>query len=492
MFESAEVGSKVDKKAYAARVPALREQLLATQRRLAVAPLSVVVVVGGVEGAGKGEIVNLLLEWMDARGIETHSLWALTDEEKARPPMWRFWRILPPKGHLGIFLGSWYTQPIIDRVLGRTRQLELDVALDRMLDFERMLANENTLVVKLWLHIGEKTQKRRLEKLESDPDQSWRVTKLDWQFFKHYKRFARVSEHALRRTSTGETPWHVIEATDWRHRDLTAGTVLLEALKQRLDKIDATPPPKLEPDLPTPKTVSILRALDLSHKLEDRTADRRLLKHMGEISRHSRLLAEAKRSLLLVFEGPDAGGKGGAIRRVIRAIDARLYQVVPISAPTDEELARPYLWRFWRHLPSHGRVAIFDRSWYGRVLVERIEGLCPEEDWRRAYAEINAFEQQLCEAGTIVLKFWLWISPEEQLRRFKDRQATAYKQYKITEDDWRNRKKWDAYEAAACDMIEKTSSEDAPWVPVEADDKNWARVKVLETVAGTLRKELDR
>jgi polyphosphate kinase 2 (PPK2 family) len=211
---------------------------------------------------------------------------------------------------------------------------------------------------------------------------------------------------------------------------------------------------------------------------------------MGEIARLSRKLAGAGRSMVLVFEGPDAAGKGGAIRRVTRGLDARHYQVVPISAPTDEERARPYLWRFWRHVPACGRVTIFDRSWYGRVLVERVEGFAPVEDWQRAYSEINEFERQLTDAGVIVLKFWLWISPEEQLRRFQDRRATAYKQYKLTEDDWRNRKKWDAYEAAACDMIERTSSATAPWVPVEADNKNWARVKVLETVAARLAKDL--
>jgi len=492
MFESAEIGSKVDKKTYSERVPELRANLLAEQRRLATAPLSVVVLIGGLEGAGKGEVVNLMLEWMDARGIETHAISSATDEERARPSMWRFWRMLPARGHLGVLLGSWYTRPIIDRVFGRSSQTEFDIELDRMLDLERMLAKENMLLIKLWLHIGEKTQGKRLEKLEKDPQQRWRVTKLDWRYFKNYKKFRRVSEHALQRTSIGESPWHVIEAADVRHRNLAAASIVLESLRARLDQIEAEPPSRPEPDLPEPKPVNILRSLDLTHKLDDATADRRLLKYQADVARLSRRLANAERSLVLVFEGPDAAGKGGAIRRVTRAVDARGFQVVPISAPTDEESARPYLWRFWRHIPGHGRVTIFDRSWYGRVLVERVEGFASDEDWRRAYAEINSFEQQLTGFGIIVIKFWLWISPEEQHRRFQDRQATPYKQYKITEDDWRNRKKWDAYEAAACEMIERTSSEASPWVMVEADDKNWARVKVLGTVARTLAKELDR
>jgi polyphosphate:AMP phosphotransferase len=491
MFEAAEVGSEVDKDTYKAREPELREQLLAVQRRLAKAPLSVVVLIAGVEGAGKGEFANLLLEWMDSRGIETHAIWMPTDEEEAHPPMWRYWRMLPARGHLGIFLGSWYTRPVVDRVLHRGKEADFDAALDRINELERMLTSENTLVVKLWFHLSEKAQKKRLEKLEGDPEQSWRVTKLDWRFSRHYKRFRRASERAVEKTSSGEAPWHVIDAADWRHRNLAAVEVVLDALTSRLDGIEAAPEPALAPDLSEPSESNILRSLDLSRKLDDDTADRKILKHQGEIARWSRKLASRERSLVLVFEGPDAGGKGGAIRRVTRALDARIYQALPISAPTDEESARPYLWRFWRHVPARGRVTIFDRSWYGRVLVERVVGFCPEADWKRAYSEINAFERQLTDFGVIVIKFWLWISPEEQLRRFKDRRATPYKQYKLTEDDWRNRKKWDAYEAAACDMIARTSSEAAPWVPVEGNDKNWARVKVLSTVAERLEKELD-
>ncbi len=491
MFETVEVGSEVDKETYKAREPELREQLLAVQRRLANAPLSVVVLVSGVEGAGKGEFANLLLEWMDARGIETHAVWKPTDEEESHPPMWRYWRMLPAKGHLGIFLGSWYTRPILERVLGRAKDADFDAALVRINDLERMLTSEDTLVVKLWFHLSEKAQKKRLEKLESDPEESWRVTELDWRFFKHYKRFRRAGERAIEKTSTGEAPWHLIDAGDARHRSLAAVEAVLGAMRERLDRIDAAAEPRLAPDLSEPKEANILRSLDLTKSLDDDTADKLLLEHMGKVARKARKLAEQKRSLVLVFEGPDAGGKGGAIRRVTRALDARFYQVVPVSAPTDEERARPYLWRFWRQVPSRGRVTIFDRSWYGRVLVERVEGFCPEADWRRAYSEINSFERQLTDFGVIVLKFWLWISPEEQLRRFKDRQATAYKQYKLTEDDWRNRKKWDAYEAAACEMIERTSSEAAPWIPVEGVDKNWARVKVLEAVADRLSAELD-
>jgi polyphosphate kinase 2 (PPK2 family) len=192
-----------------------------------------------------------------------------------------------------------------------------------------------------------------------------------------------------------------------------------------------------------------------------------------------------------LVEGPDAAGKGGVIRRITQSMDARLYRLMSVAAPTDEERARPYLWRFWRALPRVGRSTIYDRSWYGRVLVERVEGFAAAEEWRRAYGEINAFEEQLAGAGTIIRKFWIALSADEQLKRFKDRQVTPYKQYKITEEDWRNRAKWGAYEAAACDMIERTSTEHAPWVLVEGNDKLWARVKVMKTVVEALEKELN-
>jgi polyphosphate kinase 2 (PPK2 family) len=172
------------------------------------------------------------------------------------------------------------------------------------------------------------------------------------------------------------------------------------------------------------------------------------------------------------------------------ALDARQYRIMPIAAPTQEELAQPYLWRFWRNAPKKGRVAIFDRSWYGRVLVERVEGFCTEADWLRAYTEINDFEHELMADGAIILKFWLQISEDEQLRRFQEREATSFKRYKITDEDWRNREKWDAYHDAVCDMVERTSTGLIPWTLVEANDKPFARVKVLETVCDRLEQVL--
>jgi polyphosphate:AMP phosphotransferase len=491
MFESAEIGVSVDKATFKREAPKVREALLAAQRELAGADLAVVIHVGGVEGAGKSETVNLLLEWMDARGIQTHAVGPPSDEERERPPMWRFWRLLPPKGRIGILLGSWYTEPIIERVFGRLKRADFDESLDRIVEFEKMLADEGVLLLKFWMHLSKQLQKKRLRSLEADPKTSWRVSRLDWKFFKRYDDFRAVSEQALRKTSTAWSPWHIVEAADERHRSLAVTRTIVEELGRALAALKDRPArPSEKPPLPKPAEMNIIRKLDLGLKVSEKEYDRQLVLLQGEVNRATRRLYEERRSLILVFEGPDAAGKGGAIRRLTSAMDARLYQVISVAAPTDEERARPYLWRFWRALPRLGRVTIYDRSWYGRVLVERVEGFCAPQDWQRAYAEINAFESQLAEFATIVVKFWLALSADEQLRRFKDRQTTPYKQYKITEEDWRNRAKWDAYEAAACDMIERTSTDAAPWVLVEANDKNHARIKVLRTVARTLKKAL--
>ncbi len=487
MFETAEIGNEVDKATYEKQAPELRAKLLAAQRKLAAADFSVVVLVSGVEGAGKSEVINTLHEWMDARGIRTYAFGAPSDEEAARPEEWRFWRALPAKGHMAVMFGSWYTEPIVRRAFekdGKQSEAVFDQRLERIVELERMLAAEGVALLKLWLHVSKKVQKKRLHKLASDPLTAWRVHKRDFKFAKRYDEFRKVSEHALQRTSTGEAPWTIVEGTDERYRTLAVARALLQLIEERLAR--PKPGPREKPALPKPKAKNLLRALDLTKKLDHKLYEKQMLKQQGRIAGAARKLGKAGRSAVFVFEGQDAAGKGGAIRRVTSALDARFYEVNAVAAPTDEERARPYLWRFWRNLPRKGHVGIFDRSWYGRVLVERVEGFCAPEDWRRAFAEINSFESQLVEAGAVVRKLWLQISQEEQLARFKSRENTPYKQYKITEEDWRNRAKWDAYEAAACEMFEKTSSDEAPWVLVEGNDKDWARIKVLKTVADAL------
>lgn len=490
MFESAQLGRKVDRKTFAEREPVLREALLDAQLRLATAGFSVVVVVAGAEGAGKGETVNLLLNWLDARGVETHALGAPAGEELERPEYFRFWRRLPGKGRIGIFFGSWYTRPITQHSLGELTEAGMEDSLRRIVDFEQMLEDEGVLLVKLWLHVTKDQQKRRFKSLASNPDTAWRVTRLDWRFHKTYRQFVDSASRAIRRTNSGPSPWHIVEAWDARYRHLTAAELLLTAIEGRLAA--ETSSPAAPAPTPVPAALNVISCLDLTVKVPEPTYRKELLERQMSVGRLARELRDRKRSAVLVFEGSDAAGKGGSIRRVTQALDARFYQVVQVAAPTDEELARPYLWRFWRNLPGWGHLTIFDRSWYGRVLVERLEGLCSPTDWQRAYSEINAFEEQLVSSGSLVLKFWLTTSKDEQLRRFQEREAMGFKRYKITDEDWRNREKWDAYEAAACDMVERTSSELAPWTLVEAEDKYFARLKVLRTVEQGLNAALKR
>ncbi|MBE0611660.1 MAG: polyphosphate:AMP phosphotransferase [Dehalococcoidia bacterium] len=491
MFESAQLGRKVDRETFAQREPELREALLDAQFRLASAGFSVVIVVAGAEGAGKGETVNLLLNWLDARGIETHALGAPSEEEMERPEYYRFWRRLPGKGRIGIFFGSWYTRPISQHSLGNLDEAGLEDGLRRIVDFERMLEDEGVLLVKFWLHVTKDQQAKRFKALAKNPDTAWRVTKMDWRFHKTYDQFVNSASRAIRRTSSGQSPWHIIEAWDARYRHLTVAETLLAAIEQRL-AAQTTPEASATPPIPAPIVPNVISSLDLSRSVPDVDYRKEVVQRQLAIGRMARDLQDRKRSAVLVFEGSDAAGKGGTIRRVTQALDARFYQVVQIAAPSDEERARPYLWRFWRNLPRWGHFTIFDRSWYGRVLVERLEGLCPPADWQRAYGEINAFEEQLVLSGSTVLKFWLTTSKDEQLRRFQEREAMGFKRYKITEEDWRNREKWDAYEAAACDMVERTSSELAPWTLVEAEDKYYARLKVLRTVEEGLARALDK
>jgi polyphosphate:AMP phosphotransferase len=493
MFEAAELGQKTDKETYLQEAPRIRAALVEAQRELAETDCSLIVIVTGVSGAGKSEIVNLLLEWMDARGIHTHAMRRPTDEELQRPPMWRFWRELPPRGRIGIFFGAWYADPMLDCALGRTSHPELDLALDPILKFERMLHREGVLLVKFWLHLSQVAQKKRLKELDADPSQRWRVMKRDWKLFQHYDAYRRVGEHLLRRTGTGEAPWTIVEGADRRYRNLTVARTLLDALRLRLAqaKSDRAATDRTPLHL-VPPVVNVISRLDMSLNLDPGPYKTELGLEQGELGLLSRRLRKKRRSLILVFEGPDAAGKGGAIRRLTVAIDSRDYQVISVGAPTDEERAHPYLWRFWRHLPREGHVTIYDRSWYGRVLVERVEGFARADQWQRAYEEINEFEEELTGFGIIVLKFWLAITPDEQLRRFQDRQLTAHKQYKLTEEDWRNRDRWDSYVAAACDMIEKTGTEAAPWVLVEANNKEWARVKVTKTVVEHVKNALGR
>ncbi|MBK8114640.1 MAG: polyphosphate:AMP phosphotransferase [Candidatus Accumulibacter sp.] len=491
MFESAELGHKVDKETFRVEEPKLRAALLETQEQLREnGSFPVIILISGVDGSGKGETINILYEWMDPRYLSTHAFYAPTAEERARPSMWRYWRALPPKGRVGIFSGSWYSHPIAERISNSLSRSDFDQRMDQLNRFEAMLVNEGALVLKFWIHLSKDAQRERLKSIEANPLTRWRVTKASWDRLKTYDKLQEVAGHLLRTTNTPWAPWIIVEGTDDRYRSLTVGRTILDSLQRRLAEKREQNSPVAPPLSPRVDSLDVLSSLDMSQSLNKKAYETELATWQGRLAELMRHPEFKKRALILAFEGSDAAGKGGAIRRVMSAMDARQYQIIPIAAPTEEERAQPYLWRFWRHMPRLGRVAIFDRTWFGRVLVERVEGFCSEADWLRAYSEINDFEHDIWRAGGIVIKFWLQISDEEQLKRFEERAQIEHKRFKITEEDWRNREKAGAYHTAVCDMVDRTSSGTAPWTIVESNDKLFARIKVLRTICERLEKEL--
>jgi polyphosphate kinase 2 (PPK2 family) len=515
MFSTAELGQKIPKSEYNQREPLLRQALLEVQTDLrACSRFPVIVLFAGVDGGGKGDTVNLLNEWMDPRWLRTRAYDEPSDEERERPEYWRFWRDLPPKGQIGLFLSSWYSQPILRRVYETDDEAVFDDRLDRILAFEKALADDGALILKFWMHLSHNAQKRRLKKLEKDPLTSWRVTQRDWDHWQIYEKFEAAAERTIMRTSTGYANWNIIEGVDPYFRSLTVGSIIhreitrhLEGARQKdrlleeavtgtvsrggEDMAGEVPPeaePVAEPStaiMPL-KVATVLSSLDMSLQLSKSDYKRQLKECQARLNLLHRKALKKKISTILLFEGPDAAGKGGAIRRVTRALDARHYQVIPVAAPTDEERAHHYLWRFWRQLTRAGRITIFDRSWYGRVLVERVEGFATEDEWKRAFAEINEFEEQLTDHGILLLKFWEHITKDEQLARFRAREETPHKRWKLTEEDWRNREKWEDYELAVNDVVEHTSTHTAPWVLVEGNDKRFARIKVINTFCDRL------
>jgi polyphosphate:AMP phosphotransferase len=472
---------RISKRDYEARVPAVREALIGLQVALQAAPFPVLLVIAGDEAAGKGEVVNTLNGWLDPRGVETHAFPAPSDEERDRPPMWRYWRALPPRGRMAIYAGGWPGDALAADPRTPRERARFDATVARLAHFEGLLADGGALLVKIWLHLGKDEQRDRLRELESDPDTAWRVSREDWQRHRAYARRVELAARLRRATERADAPWQLVAAADPRARNLAIAEALLARFKKHLRTQAARPAPKKPARLAPlrPAGLRRLQALPLDEALSAADYEARRDKWLGRLNRAVREAAARGRSIVWVFEGWDAAGKGGAIRRLTSAIDARDCRVIPVAKPTDEELAHHYLWRFWRHVPRAGRVTIYDRSWYGRVLVERIEGFCRADEWRRAFGELNDFEAQLAAHGTLVLKFWLHISPAEQLRRFRERETTAYKRHKINAEDWRNRRQRPAYEIAAGDMLALTDTPAAPWHLVPAENKRFARLEIL-------------
>ncbi|MBI4541441.1 MAG: phosphate--AMP phosphotransferase [Gemmatimonadetes bacterium] len=487
MLETLDLAKSIAKDAYDKSFRELRDKLRDLQRATFEAKIPVMVAFEGWDAAGKGDSIQKLVERLDPRGVKVHPVSAPLEEERLRPFLWRFWTKVPGRGEVAVFDRSWYGRVLVERVDELITRQQWESAYDEINQFERMLADDGMVIVKLWLHISEKEQKKRFKEIEKSEYDAWRVTKEDWKAHKHYEDYLRAAEEMLERTSTAYAPWTVVEATDKRYRLIRVFKTLADAMQTALDAKGEEAKPRRTARasvavqaLKEMKTV--LDTVDLDQALSVKKYDGDLKEYQVRLRQLEYRCFEERRPVIVAYEGWDAAGKGGNIRRVTECLDPRGYTVIPIAAPKGDEATHHYLWRFWKHIPKAGHLAIFDRTWYGRVLVERVEGFCAEPEWRRAFQEINEFELSLANFGAILVKFWLHISQEEQLRRFKEREKIEHKRYKITDEDWRNRDKFGVYRAAVVDMLQNTSTTYAPWTIVEANDKLWARIRALRTI----------
>ena len=496
MLEFLDLDKQIPKEAFDQTCPELEARLGACQRAARAAGVPVVIVFEGWGAAGKGKAISRLVRPLDPRGFKVHVIGEPSETERFYPWMWRFSNLLPAAGDIVILNHSWYRRLLNERLGAPEREAAWREAFDDIRDFERELTDTGHVLVKFWLHIGKEEQKRRFEDLESNPAMSWRVGKQEWKQNKKYKDWVAAAEEMLERTGTANAPWTLVEATHERYVRVRVLETIVDAMQAELDRRQAAPPlerkPMPEPTNWPPPERTLLDRVDLTLSISREQYERELDELQKRLLNLEYRLYSARIPAVVAYEGWDAAGKGGNIRRLTQGLDPRGYEVIPIAAPSAEELAHHYLWRFWKRVPKAGHIAVFDRTWYGRVLVERVEGFCTEAEWRRAYQEINEFERQLAEHGAAIVKFWLQIDREEQLRRFHDRENTPGKQWKITPDDWRNREKWNRYEMCVVEMLERTSTSFAPWTILEANCKLHARIKALRTVADAVEEALDK
>lgn len=498
MLECIDLAKNLKKKDAKTLMDGLDSELARLQREAKEYRIPVMIIFEGWGASGKGTLINRLIQPMDPRGFKVFTIQKENEEEAMRPFLWRFWTKTPAKGRTHVFDRSWYNRVVKDRVDGRVNKEQLMNSYNEIVSFEEQLSVDGTLIIKFFLHISKKEQKKRFEKLEASEESRWRVTEDDWKHNKQYDEYVGVYEDMLEKTDTAFAPWTIVEATD---REFAAAKILstvvtilkakIEDVKAKQEHKSASPSSSVLPQNRSFKT-SVLDGVDISksltkeaYKKQLRDLQKKLATLHSEIYRH-------RIPVVLAFEGWDAGGKGGAIKRLTANLDPRGYEVIPTASPNDIEKAHHYLWRFWNSMPKAGHLAIFDRTWYGRVMVERIEGFCTEDEWQRAYKEINQMEEHLHNAGAVVIKFWMHIDKDEQERRFNERLSNPEKQWKITDEDWRNREKWEQYEDAVNEMIIRTSTPYAPWVIVEGNSKYYARVKVLSTVVDALERRLKK
>jgi len=550
MLEKIDLSKKMGKEEAKERLDQMGIELSHLQRECKAAKIPVMIAFEGLGASGKGVQINKLIQALDPRGFDVYSVQRETEEEKMRPFLWRFWSKTPETGRIAIFDRSWYRRVLGDRFDGLTPKKSIPSAFSDIHSFERQLTDDGTVMIKLFLYISKKEQEKRFKKLRDNKETAWRVSKEDLRRNEEYDQYLVLCDEMLEQTDFEFAPWTIVEATDREYAAVKIMNVVIHRLrdalvekklrdeqrereeaeeKQKKERIQLEKQKKEEQEEAEQKKrkgkketegkkektvaktlakaegkkegklktgyieeyqIGVLSGVDLSKSLSEKEYKEKLDKLQKKLELLHSELYRQRIPVILAFEGWDAAGKGGAIKRLTSKLDPRGYAVCPTSAANDIERKHHYLWRFWNKMPKAGHIAIFDRTWYGRVMVERIEGFCTTAEWKRAYQEINEMEEHLVHSGAIILKFWMQIDKDEQERRFKDRMETPEKQWKITEEDWRNRAKWEEYEKAVDEMLVRTSTTYAPWTVVEANSKQYARVKVLETVVKAIEEKL--
>lgn len=482
-------GETPEKEELKQQLDVAKKKLYDLQMKIKEHKIPVLVLFEGWSAAGKGSMIGKVIKNIDPRFFKVATMSAPSEEELRRPFLYRYMCQIPEQGKFTFLDAGWMEQTTQEVLNKKLEGEDYEKRIESIRRFERQLTDNGYLVLKFFMHIDKEEQKERMDRLCASKDTRWRVSDFDkWQQ-EHYHKCEKVYDRYLKDTNASTSPWYIIDAKDKKWAELQVMDTLVSSIEVALQNQSHSVPilQNVFPLVKMPK----LKDIELTGKtIDDEEYEKELKKLQDKLSElHNRLYRE-RIPVIITYEGWDAAGKGGNIKRITGALDPRGYEVHPIASPEPHEKARHYLWRFWTRLPKNGHIAIFDRTWYGRVMVERLEGFCSENDWKRAYNEMNEFEKELSDWGAVIIKFWVQIDKNTQLERFNDRQNNPEKRWKITDEDWRNREKWDQYEDAVNEMLKKTSTAYAPWHILESVDKKYARIKALKIVIKEIEKAL--
>jgi AMP-polyphosphate phosphotransferase len=447
------------------------------QRELINKNIPMIITIDGLISSGKGTLINKLGLSLDARGFNIYSTQKENRDEKYKPFLYRFWENIPSAGRIKIFEKSWYYALLDGIISEKYNKKSKNKILKEIIDFENTLTDSGILIIKVYLDISKKEQNRRCKKMEKSNSTKWKVEGSERVEWKEYDKYSKKMKKMIEISSISDTDWKVVNSDSQDEAMIEIFEYIIEKIERKLSKNEK----KFEIN-PYYSGEDYIEELNIKGEIEEEEYKKEIKKYQERLRELEYIIYKKRIPVVIVYEGCDAAGKGGNIRRVVEKLDPRGYEVVPIAAPSEEEKKHHYLWRFWKKFPKAGHITIFDRSWYGRVLVEKVEGFCRVDEWNRAYEEINRMEKSIYDSGAVIIKFWMQIDKDEQLARFQERETTPYKNWKITEEDWRNREKWDEYSKAANMMIEFTSTEYAPWNIINCNCKMTARLNALKEI----------